>query len=275
MPIPHVALVSQTRKVRPAELAQTSAALQKQVLRDLGPLWHLTASVDAFPDLNSVPLGYWPIIVAENIKSSGLAGFHSDKHHQPYSLVEYNETWQLTCSHELCEMLVDPYGSRLAPAGSPDPKQGKVNFLVEICDPCQDASFAYSINGILVCDFYTPHFFDPQRVAGVRYSYTGAITGPLQVLKNGYLGWLDPVSRKWFQQNCFGGRSTIAQVKGIKPNGASLRSQMDRIMKDPHKRASYAEAAKKHKPIQEKTFKAGAARSEEWGSEIRRHLKRG
>jgi len=270
---PHVALVSLTRKIRPAELAQTSAALQKQVLRDLGPLWGLTAAVDAFPDLKSVPLGHWPIVIADNIKSPGLSGFHADKHNQPYSMVQYDETWQLTCSHELCEMLVDPYGNRLSAAGSPDPKQGKVNFLVEVCDPCEDAFFGYSINGILVSDFYTPHYFDPMPVASVRYSYTGAITKPLEVLKNGYLSWLDPVTKRWFQQNCFGGNSKIGPVKGMKTNGSSLRSQMDRIMKNPHNRQSFAMAAQKHRPIQAKTFKAGVARAAEWKTEIARHLK--
>jgi hypothetical protein len=273
MSIPHVALVSLTRKVKPAELAQTSAALQKQVLRDLGPLWGLTAAVDAFPDLKSVPLGHWPIVIAENIKAPGLAGFHSDKHHQPYSLVQYDPSWQLTCSHELCEMLVDPYGNRLAHAGSPDPRQGKVSFLVEVCDPCEDAAYAYSINGILVSDFYTPQYFDPQPVSTVRYSYTGAITKPLEVLRNGYLSWLDPVSKRWFQKNCFHGEPKIGPVKGMKTNGQSLRSQMDRIMKNPNGPQTFAAADQKHRGIQAKTFKAGVARAAEWKTEIARHLK--
>ena len=71
--------------------------------------------------------------------------------------------------------------------------QGKrVNYLVEVCDPSEAAEHAYSCNGILVSDFYTPNYFDPVKAGGVRYSFTGAITEPLQVLLGGYLSWQDP-----------------------------------------------------------------------------------
>ncbi|MFZ0208492.1 MAG: hypothetical protein WAL59_20700 [Roseiarcus sp.] len=54
-------------------------------------------------------------------------------------------------------------------------------------------------------DFYTPNYFDPVRAAGVRYSYTGAITSPRQVLKGGYLSWQDSVSNAWWQETWFDG----------------------------------------------------------------------
>ena len=45
------------------------------------------------------------------------------------------------------------------------------------------------MNGVLVSDFYTPHYFDPMKAPGVRYSFTGKITGPRVVLRGGYLSW--------------------------------------------------------------------------------------
>src|SRR5205807_1502482 len=56
---------------------------------------------------------------------------------------------------------------------------------------------------LLVSDFYTPQFFDPVQSTGVRYSFTGAITEPRQVLKGGYLSWEDPVSNHFFQERWF------------------------------------------------------------------------
>ena len=94
-----VALVSLSKNISASDLAQTSAALQKQATRDLGPIWGVDATVDSFPDLKSIPLGYWPIIIMDKLDDPNAAGYHTDKHHQPYSLVLNDATWQLTCSH--------------------------------------------------------------------------------------------------------------------------------------------------------------------------------
>jgi hypothetical protein len=100
----------------------------------------------------------------------------------------------------MIEMLVDPFGSRFVPGDSPMPEQGRVNFLLEACDPSEGAQFGYTVNNLLVSDFYTPQYFDPVQSSGVRYSYTGAITEPRQVLQGGYLSWQEPISRHFFQE---------------------------------------------------------------------------
>lgn len=256
-----LALVCLSKRLTPTELSQTAAALQKQATRDLGPIWNIQATVDYFPDLKSIPLGYWPIIISENIHEQGAAGFHTDKHHQPFSLVQLGDSWQLTCSHEMCEMLVDPYGNKLAYAGSKDPEQGKVKYLVEVCDPCEDASFAYSVNGILMSDFYTPNFFDPQKVPGVRYSYTGSITEPLEIKKNGYISWKDPITKQWYQETYFGSKPVINVLKGMKDFGGSLRSQVDRLTNNPNHSEAFKTAAKKHAPLQTRIFKSSSSMS--------------
>ena len=89
-----------------------------------------------------------------------------------------SDSWSLTALHEMLEMLADPFGNRLVPGQSPKPDQGRVEFLVEVCDPSEADEFGYTVNDILVSDFYTPHFFDPVKADGVRYSFTGAITEP-------------------------------------------------------------------------------------------------
>jgi hypothetical protein len=272
MLVNHIALVSLSKNITSSELAQTSAALQKQVLRDLGPIWGISASVDAFPDLKSVPLGYWPVIITENLTDPSSEGYHNDHHNQPYALVKADNSWPLTCSHEMCEMLVDPYGNRLEAAGSVDPKQGKVHYLVEVCDPCEDASFAYSINGILVCDFYTPNYFDPQVAPSVRYSFTGAITKPCEVLKNGYLSWQDPVSRGWFQQTKFSDTSVIKPLPGMTNSGQSLRSQVDRLTRNPNQQKAYTTAARKYKTIRKGVEEAALSHSETWRRVISKYV---
>ena len=204
MLIRQLALVSETKKVAFSALSRVSAALQKQATRDLAPIWQVRATVDSFATLEDVPVGYWPIIVTED-DLGDAAGIHEDKEGQPFALVKFDNGWALTASHETCEMLVDPFGNRLMTGQSPMKGQGRVEFLVEVCDPSEDTPFSYRVNGIVVSDFYTPNYFDPVAAEGVRYSFTGAIKSPRQVLKNGYLSWHDPVSDHWFQEIFFGG----------------------------------------------------------------------
>lgn len=225
----HLALVSEIKSISASELTRVAAALQKQVVRDFGPIWKLQATVNAFTRLDDVPVGYWPIIVRDDINVPGAAGVHEDKDGQPFALVQYSLSWSLTASHETLEMLGDPFGNRLIAGQSPKKGQGRVEFLVEVCDPSEDAAFSYTANGVMVSDFYTPNYFDPASSAGVRYSYTGAITGPRQVLKGGYLSWHDPVSNHWWQEIYFTRRRKFRDLGVLGQLTASLRSTIDRL----------------------------------------------
>src|SRR5215475_4584544 len=95
----HVAVVSESKSVTAADLAPVAAALQKQVVRDFGPLWGVTGTVDSFPSLEDIPVDYWPVILRDNIKEAGAAGYHTDNHGQPFSLVQVDDGWPLTTSH--------------------------------------------------------------------------------------------------------------------------------------------------------------------------------
>ena len=228
-----VALVSQSAQIPSGDVLKVSAALQKQATRDLAPIWEVSATVDPFDKLEDVPPGYWPMIVMDDIGVPGAAGVHEDKDGQPFALITAGnlDTWALTASHEAIEMLVDPQGNRVVSGDSPMEGQGRVSFLVEPCDPSEAADFGYSSNGILVSDFYTPHFFDPVAAAGVRYSFTGAIKEPRQVLKGGYLSWKDPVSDHWWQETFFNGDAPSFRDIGVIDQKATgnVRAAIDRI----------------------------------------------
>jgi hypothetical protein len=228
-----VALVSQSAQIPSGDVLKVSAALQKQATRDLAPIWEVSATVDPFDKLEDVPPGYWPMIVMDDIGVPGAAGVHEDKDGQPFALITAGnlDTWALTASHEAIEMLVDPQGNRVVSGDSPMEGQGRVSFLVEPCDPSEAADFGYSSNGILVSDFYTPHFFDPVVAAGVRYSFTGAIKEPRQVLKGGYLSWKDPVSDHWWQETFFNGDAPSFRDIGVIDQKATgnVRAAIDRI----------------------------------------------
>jgi hypothetical protein len=222
-----LALVSETARVSGSELARVAAALNKQATRDITQLWGVQASVDAFSDLEDVPLGYWPMIVRDDIGFPGAAGIHLDRDGQPFALIQHSNSWSLTASHEAVEMMVDPLGNRLIAGPSLKEDQGRVEYLVEVADPSEAAEFGYTINGILMSDFYGPQFFDPRLAAGVRYSFTGAITEPRQVLRGGYISWHEPISGHWWQLVHFRADPEFRDLGRLDLASQSIRSFID------------------------------------------------
>lgn len=249
MSIRRVALVSKDSAITPAELMDVAAALQKQVTDDFGPIWNIEAIVSAFDKMEHVPLGYWPIFIQDKIGQKGAGGFH-DKKHQPFAKVLYNPktpVWTVAASHELLEMLADPSGNRIVTNQSLREGQGVVEYIMEVCDPCESMDFAYTVNGVMVSDFYTPDFFNQKKKAGVQYDFAGSIQAPLQVLEGGYISWFDPVSQSVWQQFVYdgkpyykqdgelvsgdgaGGKGNVLEQLGTK----SLREYVDSITPNP------------------------------------------
>jgi len=222
-----IAIISQSSALNASELAKGTAALQRQVSRDLILHWPIQATVDDFSTLADVPVGYWPIIIMDKINRPNLAGYHTDEHGQPFALIEYSSNWTLSVSHEMIEMLIDPFGKTLVPGSSVDPNNpGRVEYLVEACDPCQDPSNAYLVNGYYVSDFYTPRYFDPEVSQGVQYSANGKITKPREVLSGGYITWHNLNENVWYQAAYFG-QLQIRNLGQIEMQGRSLREKID------------------------------------------------
>ena len=227
--IQQMALVSEVSALSDSELTRAGAALQKQLTRDFGPIWDVKATIDAFARLEDVPLSYWPILVQEDIHMDA-AGVHLDKDGQPFALVQHSNRWTLTASHEMLEMSADPFGNRLVASRSVKRGQGRVQYLVEVADPSEAPEFGYHVNGVLVSDFYTPNYFDPVATVGTRYSFTGAIEKPRQVLRGGYLSWHHPPTNHWWQQRWFGGtRATFRDLGVLDASQGSVRAQIDRL----------------------------------------------
>jgi hypothetical protein len=225
MPTQQIAIVPEGVDISLGEVDRVAAALQKQATRDFDPIWNVSATVDAFSTLDDVPLGYWPVLLVQDVP--GAAGIHLDENGQPFALVEIGNSWSLTASHEVLEMLADSFGNRLVASQSPKPDQGRVEILVEVCDPPEDPQFAYRVNNVLVSDFYTPEYFDPVTRQGVTYSFTGSISEPRQVLSGGYLSWHNPVDDHWWQLTFFGPAPRFRDLGVLTRGEGSLRAMID------------------------------------------------
>ena len=227
MLVNNTALVSETTHISSAKLAKVSAALQKQATRDFGPIWDVHATVDAFARLQDVPVGYWPIVVRDDIHQPGAAGVHLDRNGQPFALVQYDQGWALTASHEMLEMLADPFGNRLVAGDSPKPGQGRVEFMVEVADPSEAPEFGYTVNGILLSDFITPKFYDPVAAPDIRYSFNNKLPRPRDIVKGGYISFHDPVSNHWWQKIWFGPKPQFRDLGVMTGAAGSLRAAID------------------------------------------------
>ena len=88
--IRQIALVNASKHVKPNEFLTVSAAIQKQVTRDLAPIWEISATIDAFLSLEEVPVGYWPVIIVDDdrLPNPNLAGVHEDNNGQPFALLQ-------------------------------------------------------------------------------------------------------------------------------------------------------------------------------------------
>jgi len=225
-----VALVDKTGKVPFEQLSKVAAAINLQVQRDVAPIWNVHGTVSAVPSVDALPVGVSPIMLVDSLPA-GEGGVHLTKHKQPYAMVELGDGWTVAASHECLEMLVDPSGNHLYPStaievanGQIRDAEGKFQYLVEVCDPCEDEPFAYAIDDVTVSDFYTPEYFSPVASTGVRYSFTGSLKKPREVLNNGYLSWLNPTTGTMQQLKNFGS----PQIVDLGPvSGGSLREFVD------------------------------------------------
>jgi hypothetical protein len=246
----NIALVLLTSNIPTNVFLQVAAALQKQVTRDFAPTWGLPATVNAFVDIASVPTDYHVVVVfddaaelAERLEFAigpeaaarlvelfdrdQIQGVHLNEFtRQPFALVQASGAWTVTLSHEVLEMIADPFGNRLIAAALQGDPARRVNYLVEVCDPC--LSTVYPVNGVPVSDFYTPQYFDPVRTDGTRYSFTGEIERPLQILERGYVSFLDPRDSGLYQLQAGAAEpELLADITMLRSSSAPLRIMVD------------------------------------------------
>lgn len=223
----HVAIVDASETIAPSELAEVAGALNEQVQADLAPAWKIAATVGAYPQ---PPQGTWRIELHETIEVEGAAGFHADQHGQPYAMVALSDgDWTVTASHELVEMLVDPFGSRLHTAAALSGWEGdspRVKYLMEPGDPCEEIH--YEVGGVPMSDFVLPSFYrSTPRGSLAAYSHTGSVTEPLQILDGGYISFLDPATEAMWQRFVVGGRNVDKELEPPEGRILNLREFFD------------------------------------------------
>jgi hypothetical protein len=205
-----VALVSETKRLKGTQAARVARALQTQLSRDLQPIWGVAARIETCAKAEAVPVGHWPLIVRDRIEAGALS-FHAESKGRPYAMVAYTDQWSKSASHDLMEMIIDPFARRTTKG--PSVVRGEkydVDYLVQICDPC--AQGEYRIDGVLVSDFSLPAFWSHSGKNVGPYSFMNLLHGPFQIARGGYLSWRDPKTNHWRQQVWWNTRTEIRDL---------------------------------------------------------------
>jgi hypothetical protein len=209
MPIRRVGLINQSSKsIHFTTIQEVCHALQTQLDRDFTPEWGVHAHLLPFDKGEAIPSGVWPMRIVDH--PVGGLGIHLDKSHKPYAQIKDTADWSITASHEMLEMLVDPYGHKFvaAPDIAPTSDGHLVNYLVEVGDPCE--IFDYKIGGVHVSDFVTREYYNENASAGTVLDHLGRLSAPYEVPSGCYISWIDAADGHWHQKT---------------PNGSFVRSK--------------------------------------------------
>lgn len=168
-----------------ADLQTMMVAVQTQIYRDWAPIWMSKAQLQYVPTSGTPTSWAWQLFIFDTSDQAGALGYHDvGPTDVPIGKVfaktdlDSGYSVSVTISHETLEMLLDPWINLTAQMGSDF-------WAYEACDPCEDDSLGYLINGVNVSDFLLPPYFQ-QGHAG-PWDFKRHMTAA-QVLPGGYQG---------------------------------------------------------------------------------------
>jgi len=186
-----IAIINASTLVEHQEIVDAAAALQVRVSRDFAPFWNVDAQIAVVPPGALAPAGAWWVVALDNSDLGNALGYHDlTSEGLPIAKVfietsrQAGQDWTVLFSHEILEMLSDPYISLTALVPT---AQGMLLYAYENCDACQSDASGYKIGGRLVSDFCTPAWFDANK-AGTSgpFDFRKLITQPFELLAGGY-----------------------------------------------------------------------------------------
>jgi|SRR5580704_3159904 hypothetical protein len=182
-----LAVMNQSSVITDTEIQAMIPAFSTQWNRDLVPVWGVDPVIMSFVPKGATPLSsaWWLVFLDDSDQAGALAYHDLTNTGLPISKI-FVKTLQadhasisVGASHELCEMSLDPFLNSAAQDAS------NVFWALENCDPCEDDSYGYEINGVLVTDFVTPSWFGHQYAAA-PFDFAGHCQSAFEVLSGGY-----------------------------------------------------------------------------------------
>lgn len=211
--LPTIDIFNSSSVMTDNEIAPIAAALQVQVSRDLAPLWRIDAVVTFVPKTSKPNPMHWWVVVVDDTDHAGALGFHDitpaglpQAKIFARTILKEKLSVSSTMSHEILEMLADPWGNLLT---FDITRASRIDRLYtrEICGAVEEQSLGYTIavdcpftkktHIVIVSDFVTPNWFMPGFPAD-KYDFMDHLEGPMPTLApGGYIGYYDLVTRQW------------------------------------------------------------------------------
>lgn len=168
-------------RISDADLEIGVIALQRQINNHFLPAWSIGAQLN----IANTSSGNATIFVMNDSKA-GISGYHDITSSEvPVGFIfaetaeNAGDSWTYAASHELLEMLVDPYAN-LAAEGQF--KGAPAFFAYEVCDPVE-ADGGYKIAGVQVANFVFPSWFI--NTTSDQYDYLNLLDAPFTIGTNG------------------------------------------------------------------------------------------
>jgi hypothetical protein len=228
---------AKSETISEARLAKVVAALQKQIARDLAPAWGIAAELRLVPRGKTPPREAWWLTLHDDSDRAGELGYHDltsaglplGKAFIATACAD-SVPWSVVLSHELLEMLIDPYINLAAVIRRP---RAGLLFGYEICDPCRMDT--YRIDGVLVSNFVYPAWFESHRPhRGTRFDHLQRVAKPLQLRPGGYSIVNDLADRKGWKTKSAGTRRALRPGTRLERRATAKR----RLRRSERRRAS-------------------------------------
>lgn len=185
MTLPVIAVTNESTVLTDEQIIAIIPALRHQVSFDFSAFWNKDCTLTFLPKGQPLTNGWWQLVIVDDPDQAGALGYH-ELTSDGYPLgkifarldIQSDVSWTVTVSHELLEMLGDPYCTWCAKGSD-----GKI-YSMECGDPVEADSLGYRIDGVLVSDFITPAWFSPANFT--RVDFKGHIGKPFEIAEGGY-----------------------------------------------------------------------------------------
>lgn len=215
----HIDIINESTVCTDEEVRRIVSALQIQVSEHFYPVWGTDAYLTFIPKGHQPYAAHWWVAVLDNSDQAGALGYHDlTTDGLPLGKIfagtdkQYGYKVSVTASHEVLEMLEDPYINLTAQMSD------NLFYAYEVCDACEADNLGYLISGITVSDFVHPAWFETGTNVK-RFDQMNHLTGPCPTLDpGGYIGYYDPKTGQWGQKTA--AKSLAGQYRSRAPVGS-------------------------------------------------------
>jgi hypothetical protein len=197
--MPVVAIYTHTGLIPASYIEACVGSIQVALAQSFAPLWG-GATLVYVPPGGMIQPDWWQAVLFDHSDQAGALGYHDvTPTGQPLAkifaadCIADAENWNVTLSHEIWEMLVDPKIDQTVTYN------GWV-FAKEVADAPEDDRYAQRVRGHLISNAVTPAWFDPNGKPPYTMYPCAPIDAPLTLAPGGYIGRRQLPNGQWEQE---------------------------------------------------------------------------